>query len=543
MQTCKTFESSAILITVPKIFIHNNESLLGPGMYRSLIIFLSLALIEVNNIAMSEDSPTETPASRERTALEALSKKEEEEEKESDDLPSWLTGKNKKVEPALSEDIGSRKHQAESVPIASKKKPDAILVAEPVIEPTPVAETQVEPDPVVTSIKNISPPTPKGAKASSISKDASADLVATKGFFHSKKTNRYFNNGKTPLALRMAKNSKELQTITVSVNDQGYIPYPGILNIENEGFNHINFRATDHTGKETPIQDFKIYVDKTPPTLNSYWHGPNIQESQQLLVSGNSLLSISAQDALSGPSKIVIEEDGNKKIYKGPMKFADGKHSIQYYAIDNVGNESAPTNLDFTVDSTPPQTKATIKGVAYKNGKTNYVSPDAQIVLEAAEASSGIDRIEYKINDGSIATYHSPIHVLDSKMELKYRSIDKSGNIEDSTSMLLVADTTPPAIKLGPHGDYILKGNRILAQTGFNIYIDAKDVESGIAEVLVSMDGKNFEKTNERNIIFDKPGEFHFSVRVIDRIENLKESNSYVVLISDEGSKALLPDN
>jgi hypothetical protein len=417
---------------------------------------------------------------------------------------------------------------AQETPI--DKKPDSGPVKETVIEPEQVAVKKPEPSAHKTS-------------SSARSQKSAGGITATRGFFHDGKTNRFFNNGKTPLALKLTNTKKGFDNISVNLNDQGFIPYTGLINIEQEGINHLSFRAKDSTGKEIPVQDFKVYIDHTPPTITSFWHGPHVKDALMSTVTGNSYLALTAKDNLSGVSKIVVVENDEQFFYKTPMKFPDGKHKIIYYAIDNVGNKSQEEEIEFAVDSVAPTTTASISGPIYKAKNAVYVNSSATISLAANETTSGIERTEYKINSSAITTYHSPIHMFEPKMTVRYRSIDKVGNIEESKPMNIVVDSTPPQIGLGPHGQYIVRGNKIMALTGFYIYIDAKDTESGIAEIQVTRDGKNYEKTNERNIIFDKPGEFHVSVRATDRVENVKESNSYIVLISDEGPNALLPDN
>ena len=444
-----------------------------------------------------------------------------------DTIPAWLSGKKEAQPEALPKDKKQKPRKAE------------LDVADKVIGPAPVVQNKIEAPPT----SELEAEQLAEANPVPLTKKSSTELAATRGFFHDPKTNRYFNNGKTPLSLRMEKSKKGLETITVSLNDEEYIPYSGIINIEKEGQNLLSFRATDATGINTPIQDFKIYVDNIAPTIKSFWHGPNMLNDEKLIITGKSQLTLNAKDDLSGISSIIVEENDEAKEYKSPMIFTEGKHRIRYFAVDNVGNKSDVQDLEFTVDASAPTTTAKINGISHQTDSGTYVNNETTISLDSTDTASEIDRIEYKINNAAITTYRSPIHIVAPKMQLRYRSIDKSGNIEESKSQILIADSTPPELGLRPRGQYVQKGNKFLGQTGFYIYIDALDSESGIAEISVTKDGKNYEKTNEQNILFDKPGEFHLNVRAVDRVENIKESNSYVVIISDEGPKALLPDN
>ena len=215
------------------------------------------------------------------------------------------------------------------------------------------------------------------------------------------------------------------------------------------------------------------------------------------------------------------------------MKFSEGKHSIKYYAIDNVGNYSDPVKLDFMVDSVPPVTKAVVRGGYYKGEHETFVSGNALVVLETVESHAGLEKIEYTLNGGPVTTYHAPFVVFDQKMEIKFRGIDRAGNVEAWKLFNLTPDAVPPELKLETHGHAIIRGNIYYALPGFEINIVAKDKVSGVAELAVSFDGKNLSPIKENKVVFDKAGEFHFSARITDHVGNVTESNPYVIVIDN----------
>lgn len=417
--------------------------------------------------------------------------------------------------------------------------------------PSPGVEAKVETK-IETKDEGIAPPLPSESTVSipaSVPTPVPAkpatreELAAERGFFHDSKTNRYFSNGKAAFSFRMSGVTKDLGAVSVSINDGEYIPYTGKLNFETEGLNHLKFSATDSLANSSPIQDFKIFVDKTPPIVKSFWQGPNAQESEALFVSGLSIFTINAQDAYSGVSKIIVEEDGAVKTYTGPIKFSDGKHNIKYYAVDNVGNQSDSIQVEFQVDSTAPVTKTVVKGSYYKSENETFVNANAQVNLEGEESTSGLSKIEYILNGGPITSYQEPFLMTDSKMEIKFRGTDRAGNIEPWKIIRLTSDSTPPVVKLETHGQYMQKGSHYYALPGFFINIKAKDDESNIGEIQVSNDGKTFEKANSNKILFDKTGEFHFSARISDHVENITDSNSYIVIIDNQAPESQVRAN
>lgn len=401
-------------------------------------------------------------------------------------------------------------------------------------ESTPEASSDSSTPAVENKIVKAAPAKPKTRE----------DLAAERGFYHNAKTNSYFSNGQAAFSFRIGGVTNDSQAISVSINDEEYVPYEGKLNFEDEGSHRIRFRATDSLGNWSPLQDFKVFVDTTPPVLNAFWQGPNIAGSDSIFVSGLSTFTISAYDSGSGVSKIMLEEAGSAaKEYSGEMKFKDGKHSIRYYAVDNVGNHSEPVELEFQVDSTAPTTKAILEGAIHKVENKTYVNGNAQVILKTGETVSGIDKVEYTINGGPVTTYQAPIIVSDSKMEIKFRATDRAGNQEAWKMVNVLSDSTPPIIKLETIGKYILKSNRFFSLPGFYISVNSKDDDSGLADISYSRDGKTFASTKDGKIVFDKSGEYHFSARATDHVGNVTESNPYVVIVDNSAPQSRVREN
>jgi hypothetical protein len=112
--------------------------------------------------------------------------------------------------------------------------------------------------------------------------------------------------------------------------------------------------------------------------------------------------------------------------------------------------------------------------------------------------------------------------------------VDLAGNVENWKVIRLISDSIPPIVKLETFGHFILNGSKFFATPGFYININAKDHESGVHDLAVAKDGKNFEKVADPKVVFDNAGEFRFSARVTDRVGNATESSTYVVIIDNE---------
>ncbi|PLR99280.1 OmpL47-type beta-barrel domain-containing protein [Bacillus sp. T33-2] len=79
---------------------------------------------------------------------------------------------------------------------------------------------------------------------------------------------------------------------------------------------------------------------------------------------------------------------------------------------------------EVNVDNEAPVTNATLSVVM------NRLS----VILSAADNDSGVENTEYRINGGDWMTYTNPVS-LKFDEQLQYRSVDKSGNIEDAKTI------------------------------------------------------------------------------------------------------------
>src|SRR5262249_28745300 len=157
------------------------------------------------------------------------------------------------------------------------------------------------------------------------------------------------------------------ERIEVSLDEGDFQVYSGKMHFDQEGFHLVRFRASDPVLNWSPLQEFRIYVDLTPPKSFAFWHGPSFQKDSVTFVGPQSVLQISAQDSVSGVSQVVWDDGGKSSSFPGQIRFKnEGEHVIHYFAVDNVGNREAVQELRFAVDSKAPVTAAEIHGMTYK---------------------------------------------------------------------------------------------------------------------------------------------------------------------------------
>jgi hypothetical protein len=104
----------------------------------------------------------------------------------------------------------------------------------------------------------------------------------------------------------------------------------------------------------------------------------------------------------------------------------DGTHVVRARAVDITGNTSAEESLTVHLDATPPLSRATYD--------------DARVVtIRAADATSGVDRIELQVGDAAWTTYAQPLVVGDAGATVRYRAVDHAGNVETTNELVVPA--------------------------------------------------------------------------------------------------------
>ncbi len=119
-----------------------------------------------------------------------------------------------------------------------------------------------------------------------------------------------------------------------------------------EGPHTVRYSATDNAGNESAQTQTQLVVDATKPVTN-------ISPAPQAFTK-NKTFTLSANDPQnfgmsSGVKEIRYRLDGVDTIYAGGITLNDGYHILEYFAVDNVGNEEQHHSVTFTVDTTKPE--------------------------------------------------------------------------------------------------------------------------------------------------------------------------------------------
>ncbi|MCO1597038.1 plastocyanin/azurin family copper-binding protein [Micromonospora sp. RHAY321] len=167
-------------------------------------------------------------------------------------------------------------------------------------------------------------------------------------------------------------------------------------------------------------------------------------------------------------------------------------------------------------DTTPPTVTGAVTGD--RDGDGNYIGA-ATVTVTATDAGSGVDTVEYQVDDTSFQPYTQPVQVTAiGDHSVQFRATDEAGNVSavGSVSFRVVEpsqeDTTPPVVTAALAGDQDGDGNYIGTATAT---LAATDAESGVATVEYSLDGGAFTPYTQP-IVVDAVGMHMLHYRATD---------------------------
>lgn len=134
-------------------------------------------------------------------------------------------------------------------------------------------------------------------------------------------------------------------------------------------------------------------------------------------------LKATATDDVDSAPVIEVDTGAGWVGYSGPIAFAEGgTTTVKARAKDAAGNTSEVITTPIKVDATAPVSSAKVDEEA------------RSITLKAADATSGVAKIEYALDDESAdyTAYDGAIDIDDAKHTVFFRSVDKAGNVEEA---------------------------------------------------------------------------------------------------------------
>lgn len=156
-----------------------------------------------------------------------------------------------------------------------------------------------------------------------------------------------------------------------------------------------------------------------------------------------------------------------------------------------------------TVDTVAPTTKVNITG---DKGDNKWYISNVTVTLTATDATSGVDKIYYRVDNGSWQTFSTPFKISTEGVHvLEYYAKDKAGNNENVKNVTVKIDKSNPSLSIVvPQEDRIYIFGRDILPARRNpiiigkitVSVEAEDKISGVEIVKFYVDDKEeYNKT------------------------------------------------
>ncbi len=140
----------------------------------------------------------------------------------------------------------------------------------------------------------------------------------------------------------------------------------------------------------------------TPAPTSGWYNGPVT-------------VSVSVDDP--DHAQIYVDTDSGELLpYTGPVTVTgDGVHEVRAFAVGDDGSYSTIETLSVKIDSEAPTVAASTTA--------------GTLVLQASDALSGVDSVEYSLDGTTWLAYAGPVGVPGASTAVTYRATDVAGNV------------------------------------------------------------------------------------------------------------------
>jgi hypothetical protein len=232
-----------------------------------------------------------------------------------------------------------------------------------------------------------------------------------------------------------------------SIDGRPSKPYGTGVKESAPGHHNMTYWSFDKAGNRGDSGTLWFFVDSEAPVTTVGYDGPMATAGGKIFVSPQTAISLVTSDAGSGVNRTEYKLDSQAyKPYTDSLKLSTaGQHTILYRSSDRVGNSEAETMLKFTVDATPPVTKAT--------ASAQLSNEDIEVSLSASDADSGVCGTYYRVvkEKATAGDFQSGTDIVieaesdgtaDGYYAIQYYSVDLLGNKEAVKELKVKLDTT-----------------------------------------------------------------------------------------------------
>ena len=267
--------------------------------------------------------------------------------------------------------------------------------------------------------------------------------------------------------------------ISYQIDGGIWLVYAGPF-VVGQGVHTVDYFSVDLAGLTEAKHSQVIDVDTTAPATTATLAGTTGANGW---FTSDVVVSLTSSDPESGIGSVFVQVDGGGwVVYTGPVTLMDGRHLVDYYAVNNAGLSEASHTVAILVDTVPPTTVVSLSGTLGANG---WYTSNVTVSLTATDATSGVANISYRIDGGPWLAYAGPFALDEGSHVVDYFSSDVAGLVETKHSQSIAIDTTPPSTTASVSGTAGANGWYI---TTVVVSLSATDPVSGVSNVYGHVD-------------------------------------------------------
>ena len=262
-------------------------------------------------------------------------------------------------------------------------------------------------------------------------------------------------------------------------------PYAGALTVTGGSWHTVQLRARDQAANQGAPTTVAFGIDTLAPQTTVQLTGGRAPNGWYITPV---TVTLTTTDIGAGVAAVNWRLNGGSwQPYGGPWRVATERvNLLEYYAVDKVGNQEGQQYSVFSIDLVDPTTRlGLVQGISGDNGW--YISP-LTLTLSAQDLESGLQVIEYRVNDQPWQPYSSAITLqTEGVQRIHYRAGDASGHVEATRTLTVSLDLTPPIIT------NTLPTTMIYGALDLTNFYTATDRMSGILTTNLRLNGQSYQ--------------------------------------------------
>jgi hypothetical protein len=320
-------------------------------------------------------------------------------------------------------------------------------------ESTPTTPTTTTTTPTSTTTTTTSTSTPTSTTSTTTTTTTTTSIATSESntvtTVPSETKSALYVNFKSTFDLISQDDLSTVDFVEYRINDGEYIKYTGPISLSKEGPTTITYRAIDKVGNRENAQILNVIVDNTPPVASLKPLDPVYMDKGTIFASPKTRYGITAEDSSAGVKEIIyyIDNDPKQKYTGNPITInKSGFHVINYFAVDNAGNQSNEQSYVVNVDAGQPTVEIIESQPFIKVNDKTFARVGTTFKVTAKDGESGVAKVLVKVDDATEFVPYVEDLAFNTSGEHKIsaKAIDNVGNESDVVTITFFYDIKPP---------------------------------------------------------------------------------------------------